>query len=88
MGAECATSVLYKRAASKIENFDEKEAFLEKKITEYKEKYMNPRIAVKAGYVDEIISPEHVRQRIFENFVALQNKTQHRPEKKHGNVPL
>ena len=49
---------------------------------------MNPRIAVKAGYVDEIISPEHVRQRIFEDFVALRNKTQHRPEKKHGNMPL
>ena len=88
MGAEGATSVLYRRAASKIEDSDEKDAFLEKKTTEYKEKYMNPRIAVKAGYVDEIISPEHVRQRIFEDFVALRNKTQHRPEKKHGNMPL
>ena len=88
MGAEGATSVLYRRAASKIEDSDEKDAFLEKKTTEYKEKYMNPRIAVKAGYVDEIIYQEHVRQRIFEDFVALRNKTQHRPEKKHGNMPL
>jgi hypothetical protein len=38
--------------------------------------------------VDDIISPSSTRERIIDDLRILKNKTDERPWRKHGNIPL
>ena len=88
MGAEGAVSVLNRKKMEQLQDEESKKVYTARKLEKYKEKYMNPFTAIRSGYVDEIIRPEEIRQRVFEDFQALRNKRQNLPEKKHGNIPL
>jgi acetyl-CoA carboxylase carboxyltransferase component len=58
-------------------------------VDEYSRKYLNADIAVKEGYVDELINPSNTRRRIFDDLISLSNKNDYtRPKKKHSNIPL
>jgi propionyl-CoA carboxylase beta chain len=85
MGAKGAVEVLYGREAQKD---DDPEAFLQKKEQEYADAVLNPYIAAKRGYIDDIIEPARTRFRIIKALQLTKNKRDHNPPKKHGNIPL
>jgi propionyl-CoA carboxylase beta chain len=85
MGAKGAVEVLYAREAKKT---DDPQAFLEKKEQEYAEAVVNPFVAAKRGYIDDIIEPAWTRFRIIKALQLLKNKRDTNPMKKHGNIPL
>ena len=82
MGADGAVSILHHK------ELEENKALKDDLIQSYKEKYMNAKIAASEGYVDEVISMNDVRQRIFEDIKAFENKKENTIHKKHGNIPL
>ncbi len=49
---------------------------------------MNPYVAASRGYVDEVILPEETKEKIVSALRSLETKSQDRPYKKHGNIPL
>lgn len=82
MGAEGAVSILYHKELAEDET--QKDQY----VDAYKKKYMNARIAASEGYVDEVISLNDLRQRVFEDIKAFENKNSSKLQKKHGNIPL
>lgn len=61
---------------------------VEEETANYEEKFANPLMAAKRGFVDDIIIPSTTRQRICEDLELLQTKEVSNPWKKHGNIPL
>lgn len=85
MGAEGAVDILHRKEIAAAANPQETR---QKLIAEYEDKYLNPYIAAKNGYIDEVIAPEHVRDRLTTAFDYLKDKKKARLWKKHGNIPL
>ncbi|MDR0491577.1 MAG: acyl-CoA carboxylase subunit beta [Oscillospiraceae bacterium] len=88
MGAEGAVNILYKSEVSKIVDISQRRSMLDQKVSEYKSGYMNPRMAQKEGYIDELIHYHNLRSRIFEDLIILEDKNVATLNKKHGNIPL
>lgn len=88
MGASGAISVLYGSEIKKIEGDEAKAKFTAEKEAEYNEKFANPYIAAKFGYIDDIIEPRNTRFRIIRALQALATKKDQNPMKKHSNIPL
>ena len=62
---------------------------LQKELTlKYREEVTNPYIADEQGYIDEVIDPAVTRVKIINCLKALERKTELRPKRKHGNLPL
>lgn len=55
---------------------------------EYREKFANPFVAARRGFIDDIILPHATRQRLCRSLELLENKTLVNPYKKHDNIPL
>lgn len=55
---------------------------------EYREKFANPFIAGKRGYIDDVILPHETRKRICRSLAMLRDKDIKNPWRKHGNIPL
>ena len=53
----------------------------------YSEKFCNPFIAARLGYIDDVILPEETGSRIRRALDVLSEKTKPRG-KKHGNIPM
>ena len=85
MGAEGAANILYGR---QIKAAADPEAERARLTQEYQETYLNPYVAAKAGYIDEVIEPAETRQKLIEALAALQNKVETNPPRKHGNMPV
>jgi len=85
MGAKGAVEVLYGREAKKS---GDPQAYLAQKEQEYAEAVVNPFVAAKRGYIDDIIEPSMTRLRIIKALQLLKNKRDSNPMKKHGNIPL
>lgn len=85
MGAAGAVSIIGRKEIEIAENPTAKK---EELLDEYNNKFMNPYIAAKHGYVDEVILPEETRIRIAGAFRMLKTKERSLPRKKHGNIPL
>jgi propionyl-CoA carboxylase beta chain len=49
---------------------------------------MNPYVAAKAGFVDDVIAFDDVRLELIRSLELLISKQETRIERKHGNVPL
>jgi propionyl-CoA carboxylase beta chain len=81
MGSEGAVNILYR---NKIKTDEERQ----KVIEEYKETFANPYKAAELGYIDEIIMPRQTRSKLIQALEMTENKTESRPPKKHGNIPL
>ena len=88
MGPKGAIEVLHAREAKGIENPEEKAKFLKKKEEEYKNKFANPYVAAKYGYIDDVIEPRNTRFRIIRALQMLSTKKDVNPPKKHSNLPL
>ena len=67
---------------------EEKMKYLEMKEREYREKFANPYVAAKYGYIDDVIEPRNTRFRIIRALQALATKKDINPPKKHSNIPL
>ncbi len=61
---------------------------IEARTQEYRERFANPFIAAKRGFVDDVIMPHGTRRRIVQALRWLRTKKQENPWKKHGNIPL
>jgi propionyl-CoA carboxylase beta chain len=85
MGAEGAANILY---GKQIKTAKDPEAERARLTQEYQETYLNPYVAAKAGYIDEVIEPAETRQKLIEALAALQNKVETNPPRKHGNMPV
>ncbi len=81
MGSEGAVNILFRDKLSTEED-------RQKKIQEYQDTFANPYKAAEMGYVDEIILPRQTRPKLIMALEMTQNKTELRPPKKHGNIPL
>ncbi len=85
MGAKGAAEIIFKREISTAP--DPQAKWLEKEA-EYAEMFANPYRAAERGFVDEVILPEETRAKLIHAFKMLENKAEHLPQKKHGNIPL
>lgn len=87
MGAQGAVSILHGKELKEVDA-QQAEALKNKYVDEYTKEYLNPTIAVREGYIDEVIEYNNIRQRVYEDITALKDKSVSRIEKKHGNIPL
>jgi propionyl-CoA carboxylase beta chain len=55
---------------------------------EYRERFANPFVAARRGFIDDVIQPRHTRQRICRSLAMLRDKKLENPWRKHGNIPL
>jgi acetyl-CoA carboxylase carboxyltransferase component len=83
MGAEGAVEIVYRREIT--DNPERREEL----ISEYLNKFSNPYIAAKLGYIDDVIQPTEIRSRLITDLELLSEKrTQIHPPKRHGNMPV
>jgi propionyl-CoA carboxylase beta chain len=85
MGAKGAAEIIFKKEIQAAANPNEK---WKEKETEYAEMFANPYQAAARGYVDEVITASHTREKLIKAFDMLKNKAVKLPKKKHGNIPL
>ncbi len=85
MGPKGAVEIIFKK---EIENSEDPEMELNKKLNEYIEKFANPYIAAERGFIDDVIYPRETKIKIVQAFDLLKNKVDKNPRKKHGNIPL
>jgi propionyl-CoA carboxylase beta chain len=85
MGPKGAAEIIFRK---EITNSEDPVAMLAQKEKEYREKFANPYLAAERGYIDEVIEPRYTRLRVIQALRMLENKSDHNPAKKHGNIPL
>ena len=85
MGPEGAANVVYRR---QIEAAEDKAAERAKMVEEFRKSFLNPYSAAADGYIDDVIEPRETRKRVIAALIALREKTEVTPAKKHGNIPL
>ena len=81
MGAKGAVEILFRNEVK-----DKKK--IAKRTDEYTEQFVNPFIASKRGFIDDVIKPHSTRRRIAVALDNLENKELSSPSKKHDNIPL
>ena len=79
MGGEGAANIIFRK---------ETEEQRKQKIAEYVENFANPYQAAGHGLIEQVIEPRETRPQIIRALNMLANKSEHRPWKKHGNMPL
>jgi propionyl-CoA carboxylase beta chain len=85
MGAEGAVGVLYRK---ELANEETREAIRAEKIAEYRDRFASPYMAASHGMITDVIAPSQTRCCVS---LALRNsldKSEYRPPKKHGLIPL
>ena len=85
MGAEGAVNILYRKEINKAKDPKAKRQRL---INEYKENYLTPYTAAKAGIIDEVILPSETRVKIISALSVIKEKHVQNPARKHGNSPV
>jgi len=85
MGPDGAVNIVFRKELDKSEDPAKRKAEL---VEEYRDKFASPYIAAERGYVDDVIEPHETRPRLIEALRLLANKSEHRPAKKLGNIPL
>jgi len=88
MGGKGAIEILYGGELKKLTDETERAQFVAEKDTEYREKFSNPYVAAKYGYIDDVIEPRNTRFRVIRAFQSLATKKVLNPPKKHSNLPL
>src|SRR4029079_303911 len=85
MGAEGAVEIVFRKEMQEAQDKPAKRAEL---IEQYRRAFASPYIAAGRRLVDDIIEPQHTRKHLAQALEYLQNKRDHRPQKKHGLIPL
>lgn len=85
MGPRAAAEIIYRKEIQ--EAADATAALLEKE-SQYRKTFVNPFLAAKRGYIDDVIFPRDTRARLIRSLQFLEGKTEARLARKHGNMPL
>ncbi|MBL8613221.1 MAG: acyl-CoA carboxylase subunit beta [Myxococcales bacterium] len=85
MGPDGAVNIVRKGEIQKAADPEKARAEF---IADYKEKFANPYKAAELGFVDEVIYPRTLRQRLHRSLELLKDKRDQNPPKKHTNIPL
>ncbi len=85
MGPEGAAEIIFKK---EIVASEDPKKTLADKVSDYREKFANPYIAARMGYIDEVIEASNTRPKLISALELLKNKRDSNPPKKHGNIPL
>jgi propionyl-CoA carboxylase beta subunit len=85
MGPDGAVNIVYRK---EIEQAKDANAARSEFSSEYRATFANPYKAAELGFVDEVIHPHMVRQRLATSLEMLRNKRLGNPPRKHGNLPL
>lgn len=85
MGPKGAVEIIFKKEIQQAENPEDE---LNKKVQMYIEKFANPFVAAEKGYIDEVIFPEQTRMKLISALELTKTKVDKNPRKKHGNIPL
>ncbi|MFH1525999.1 MAG: acyl-CoA carboxylase subunit beta [Bacteroidota bacterium] len=88
MGPKGAIEVLHAKELSEFKDETERAKFAAEKEKEYKDKFANPYVAAKYGYIDDVIEPRNTRFRVIRALQMLATKKDTNPPKKHSNIPL
>lgn len=88
MGPKGAIEVLHAKELSEITDDSERVKFINEKEEEYRNKFANPYVAAKYGYIDDVIEPRNTRFRVIRALQMLATKKDTNPPKKHSNIPL
>src|SRR5216110_660986 len=85
MGAPAAVNVLYRR---EIEQAADPEAMRQQRIEEFSERFSGPFDALSKGFAQAALRPADTRWRLIQALRMLATKTEERPPKKHGVMPV
>ncbi len=85
MGPEGAVNIIFTKELQRSQDGAQERARL---IGEYREKFANPYVAASRGIIDAVIDPAVTRPTLIAALASLRDKTEFRPSKKHGNIPL
>jgi propionyl-CoA carboxylase beta chain len=85
MGPEGAVNIVRKHEIAKAENPEQTRAAF---VEDYREKFASPYKAAALGFIDEVIYPRVLRQRLASSLDMLKDKRDQNPAKKHTNLPL
>ncbi len=85
MGAAGAARIIHRR---EIQAADDPAALEAQKTAEYEETFNNPYMAAARGFVDDVIEASQTRPTLIRALELLRTKTEVRPTRKHGNIPL
>jgi len=85
MGPKGAVEIIFKNEIAKSKDPQSK---TERLMNDYREKFANPYVAAKRGYIDDVIKPRETRSRLINGLEMLATKVDSNPKKKHGNIPL
>ena len=85
MGADGAVNVIFRTELATAADPVARRAAL---VADYRARFANPWRAAELGFVDEVLRPRFTRARLVEAFDSLDNKRDHNPPRKHGNIPL
>ena len=81
MGAKGAVEIIYR---SELGDPDKIAA----RTKEYEDRFANPFVAARRGFIDEVIMPRSTRRRLARTLDRLKTKDIQNPWKKHDNIPL
>jgi propionyl-CoA carboxylase beta chain len=81
MGPKGAVDIIFRKER-------DNEARIAELTEEYREKFANPFVAGRRGYIDDVITPRFTRKRICRSLAMLRGKKLENPWRKHGNIPL
>lgn len=85
MGPEGAAEIIFAKEIAASPNPAQARR---ERIDQYRREVANPYVAAAAGMVDDIIDPRETRNKLYDALLALGSKSEPRPGKKHGNIPL
>lgn len=85
MGSDGAVDIIHRRD---IQEAEDPAAAREKLVSEYEAKFLNPYIAARNGFIDEVVFPKDTRKKLCVAFESLRTKQECGVQKKHGNIPL
>lgn len=88
MGPSGAIEVLASKEIAAQSDAEKRAALISEKEEEYRDKFANPYVAAKYGYIDDVIIPKNTRFRVIRALQSLATKKVVNPAKKHTNIPL
>ncbi len=85
MGAEGAVKIIHR---AELSDADDVGALHAELVDEYREKFGDPYVAARHGWLDDVIEPATTRMALIKALRPLLSKREWVPPKKHGNIPL
>ena len=85
MGAEGAVNIIHREELAGVGDRAMRHSQL---VDDYKEKFGDPYVAARHGWIDDVIEPEDTRMELIKALRPLMSKRTWGPQKKHGNIPL